>query len=75
LGVLARDYSNNDDLLVDTGSLILQGTFENNMPDVRVFRGVPFAEPPLGQYRFRPPVTKKPSSDIINATWFGPSCI
>jgi carboxylesterase type B len=64
-----------DDLLVDTGSLVLRGTLEENMTNVRVFRGVPFAEPPVGQYRFRPPVTKKPSSDIIDATWFGPSCI
>ncbi|KPI44480.1 Para-nitrobenzyl esterase [Cyphellophora attinorum] len=73
--VLAQDYSSSDDLLVKTGSLVLQGTLEENMPNVRVFRGVPFAEPPLGQYRFRPPVTKKSSSEVINATWFGPSCI
>lgn len=64
-----------DDLIVDTGSVTLQGALEENMTNVRVFRGVPFAEPPVGRHRFKPPVTKKPSSSIIDATWFGPSCV
>jgi carboxylesterase type B len=70
-----QSQGGDDDLIVNTGSLTLQGTLEEDMENVRVFRGVPFAEPPTGQSRFRPPRTKKPSSEVINATWFGPSCI
>ena len=64
-----------NDLLVDTGSLVLQGSLEENMTNVRVFRGVPFAEPPVGQGRFKPPITKQPETSVIDATWFGPSCV
>lgn len=37
------------------------------------FRGVPFAEPPVGQLRYRPPVKIKPWIGERDATRFGPS--
>jgi para-nitrobenzyl esterase len=37
------------------------------------FRGIPFAEPPIGPLRFRPPVPIKPWSGERDATRFGPS--
>lgn len=37
---------------------------------VRVFRGVPFAEPPVGKLRFRPPVKVKAWGAERNATTF-----
>ncbi|MGA7157145.1 MAG: carboxylesterase family protein [Acidobacteriaceae bacterium] len=37
---------------------------------VRVFRGVPFAEPPMGELRFRPPVKVKAWGAERNATLF-----
>jgi carboxylesterase type B len=64
-----------NDLTVDTGAHLIRGVLEDDMPNVRVFRGVPYAEPPLGKNRFLPPVTKKPSTNVIDASWFGPSCI
>ena len=39
---------------------------------VRVFRGVPFAEPPVGDLRFRAPLPKKPWTGELDATRFGP---
>jgi len=42
---------------------------------VRVFRGVPYAEPPVGPLRFRPAQRKKPWSDVRNATVFSASPI
>ena len=42
---------------------------------VRVFRGVPFAEPPTGALRFRPPQPKKPWSGVRDASRFGAAAI
>ncbi len=39
---------------------------------VRVFRGIPFAEPPVGDLRFRPPVPKRAWAGELDATHFGP---
>ncbi len=40
---------------------------------VRVFRGIPYAEPPVGGRRFRPPVPVARWSGIRPATEFGPA--
>ncbi len=48
------------------------GTMRGELTDgVRVFRGVPFAEPPVGELRFRAPVGKKPWTTELDATRFG----
>lgn len=39
------------------------------------FFGIPFAEPPLGELRFRAPVRKEPWDGILNCTIFGPMCM
>ena len=39
------------------------------------FRGVPFAEPPTGDNRWRPPQQLKPWSGVLNATAFGAPCL
>ena len=41
---------------------------------VEVFRGIPFAEPPLGALRFRPPVEHKPWRGVRAALDFAPAC-
>ena len=42
---------------------------------VRIFRGVPFAQPPVGSLRFRPPVAMKPWSTPRKATQFAPAAM
>ncbi len=41
---------------------------------VRAFRGVPFAEPPVGNLRWAAPVPVKKREAVIDATKFGPRC-
>jgi len=63
------------DLFVKTNFYSIRGISWPNETSVRFFGGIPYAEPPVGSNRFRPPVTKKPVNQTIDASWFGPSCI
>jgi para-nitrobenzyl esterase len=40
--------------------------------DLEIYKGIPYAEPPIGDLRFRPPVAKKAWDDVLDATKFGP---
>jgi para-nitrobenzyl esterase len=42
---------------------------------LRVFKGIPFALPPVGELRWKPPAPMPRSSGIKNATAFGPECV
>lgn len=53
--------------LVSTPSGKLRG---ETIDTVRIFRGVPFAQPPVGPLRFRPPVPIKPWQGIHEANRF-----
>jgi carboxylesterase type B len=62
-------------LLVQNDIFAVQGTVWPNNSAVHFFGNIPYAEPPVQTLRFQPPVTKSPSADLINGSWFGPSCI
>ncbi|KAH6629592.1 Alpha/Beta hydrolase protein [Boeremia exigua] len=63
------------ELLVHTGSFTVQGVAWPNSTDVSFWGNIPYAEPPIGELRFRPPVTKSATNKTIDGSWFGPSCI
>jgi para-nitrobenzyl esterase len=42
--------------------------------DVDIFRGIPFAAPPVGEFRWRPPQPVAPWEGVRDAKEFGPSC-
>jgi para-nitrobenzyl esterase len=42
---------------------------------VRKFLGIPYAQPPVGDLRWRPPVPAKDWSGVLNATAFGYRCM
>jgi len=56
--------------IVETGLGKLSG-FEKD--GVRVFRGVPYAQPPVGALRFRTPEPLAPWAGVRDATAYGPS--
>ena len=51
----------------------LRGTFAGNQR-VAVHKGVPYAAPPVGPLRFRPPVPMKPWDGVREAYLFGDAC-
>ena len=57
-------------LNVETRRGWVRGTAEG---DVRVFRGIPFAKPPVGQLRFGAPEPPEPWHGVHDATRFGPA--
>ena len=55
-----------------TTSGLLRGTTENG---VTVFRGILYAQPPVGPLRFAPPQPPAPWSGVREATAFGPTAM
>ncbi len=43
--------------------------------EVNVFRGLPYAAPPVGALRWRPPAPLEPWSGVREAKAFGPACL
>ncbi|MET7680712.1 carboxylesterase family protein [Streptomyces sp. NPDC005423] len=48
----------------------VRGSYENG---IAVFRGIPYAAPPFGPHRFRPPVPPEPWTGVREALAFGPT--
>lgn len=61
-----------DPVRVEQG--LIAGT-AGRSPDVRVYRGVPFAAPPLGDLRWKPPQPAAPWQGIRQATQVGNACM
>ncbi len=60
--------------VVQTASGELGGAWADAEAGVSVFRGVPFAQPPVGDLRWRPPVAVEAWDGTRSATEFGPAC-
>lgn len=78
LGLFAISAGNDSksDLTIATTSGILQGKRETTLnKPLRLFLGVPYAQPPVGSLRFKPPVPILSEDIKIDASRFAPSCI
>jgi len=54
---------------IDTGRL--EGIVEDR---VTIFRGIPYAQPPVGELRWRPPKPVRPWPGVRDSTQFGHAC-
>jgi len=50
----------------------VQGTLDGA---IRTFKGIPYAVPPVGGMRWRPPAPMQPWKGVRQATAFGPACV
>ena len=57
--------------LVDSPAGKLRGTMGG---DVRLFKGIPYAEPPIGPRRWQAPRAMPRWTGVRDATAFGPAC-
>ena len=60
--------------LVQTTLGALEGAYVDDTGDVLAFRGVPYAEPPVGEARWRPPAPVASWDGVRPATEFGAAC-
>ena len=56
---------------IATTSGVVEGTREPGS-EIIIFRGIPFAEPPIGDLRFAPPQPVRSWSGVRKADKFGP---
>ncbi|KAK7394017.1 hypothetical protein QQX98_013195 [Neonectria punicea] len=61
-------------LVIDTTYGSVQGASSEYRPGVTVYKGIPFAAPPIGANRWKPPQAPSTWSGVFNATTFGPQC-
>ncbi len=53
----------------------IQGAVSDTDPDVMAFKGIPFAAPPVGDLRWRPPEPVVAWDGVRDATAPGPICM
>jgi para-nitrobenzyl esterase len=63
----------NDDTRVKTANGIVQGIME--VSGIRSFKGVPFAEPPVGNLRWKEPMPHQNWPGVLPADHFGPQAM
>lgn len=66
-GIHAEDSS----AVVETSLGSVQGLLDE---DIRIFRGIPYAEPPVGALRWRETQPKTAWEGVLDATDYGPIC-
>lgn len=59
---------------IQTESGLVSGVAVDNVGDVRVYKGIPFAAPPVGAWRWKPPQPAPDWTGVRACTEYGPWC-
>jgi len=61
---------------IQSGTLLTlpQGQVQGHLNGAREFLGIPYAAPPVGDLRFRPPAPAEPWVGVLDAAAFSPAC-
>ena len=70
-GAIAAPASGSANPVVRTAGGLVSGA---DVAGVDSFLGLPYAAPPVGNLRWRPPGPRRPGRGVRDATQFGPSC-
>ncbi|KAH8660351.1 Alpha/Beta hydrolase protein [Xylariales sp. PMI_506] len=73
-GVLTAPTNTSDNLVVQARTGTFIGNINDTYTDVRQFKYVPYAKPPVGDRRWAPPSPLDTSDDTIESSVFGPVC-
>ena len=79
-GVDLEEYHENEEITVDYDKNLAveckNGIFVGLKDgDVISYKGIPYAEPPIGKNRFKPPIKKQISAKVFQAYYLGKTCI
>ena len=69
--VQSQEDEGRGDLIVPTKEGSVQGFYTKGISE---FLGIPYAAPPVGDLRWRPPVAHEPWGNVLKATAYGPTC-
>ena len=71
LGAVRATAADSVPIVKVTGGQVRGARLENGGA---VFKGVPYAQPPVGELRWREPMAVKPWTGVRDGTAFGPLC-
>ena len=69
-----QEGTNAPKVTVETGELAGFWVKTPGKSDIAAFRGIPYAKPPVGELRWRPPERAESWSGVRSAKSFGPTC-
>ena len=72
LGTVCGVRANAEPIQLDTG--LVEGATVDDGADVQVFRGIPYAAPPVGELRWKPPMPAAAWEGVRSATEFSDIC-
>ena len=73
LFITSNAFALNDPIRIDSG--LIRGTTATASSKVQVYRGIPYAAPPIGDLRWKAPGPVKPWKGIRDCREFGSSCL